>query len=181
MQRPNQTDYIPYQEVYIKTVEGNNILKVLGEQLVSITAFINTIHEDKGKYSYSNGKWTIKEVIEHITDTERIFAYRALCIARGEEKILPGFDQDDYVKASDSNNRKVSDLIDEFRKVREANLSLFKSFDDEVLNKRGNVNDYQITVNAILYIIAGHANHHLNILKEKYLNQGSTQKFYSTL
>jgi hypothetical protein len=170
MQRPNQTDYLPYQEVYIKTVEGNNILKVLGEQLVSITEFINSIPEDKGIYSYSNYKWTIKEVIEHITDTERVFAYRALCIARGEKKILPGFDQDDYAKAADSNNRKLSDLVDEFRKVREANLSLFKNFNDDVINKRGNVNNYQITVNAILYIIAGHANHHLNILKEKYLN-----------
>jgi len=109
-------------------------------------------------------------VIEHITDTERVFAYRALCIARGEAKVLPGFEQDDYVKEADSNNRELSELIDEFRKVREANLSLFKSFSEEVLNKKGSVNTYRITVNAILYIIAGHANHHVNILKEKYLN-----------
>jgi uncharacterized damage-inducible protein DinB len=170
MQRPSQGDYMPYQEVYLKTVEGNNVLKVLKEQLKTIPEFLNSIPEDKGKYSYSEGKWTIKEVIEHITDTERIFACRALCIARGEKKVLPGFEQDDYVKGANSNDRKLFDLIEEYRKVREANLSLFKSFGEVVFNNRGNVNNYQITVNAILYIIAGHANHHLNVLKERYLN-----------
>lgn len=170
MQRPNSSDYKPYQEAYIKTVEGDNILKVLEEQLKNIPEFLKSIPEDKGKYSYAEGKWTVKEVIEHITDTERIFAYRALCIARGEKIVLPGFEQDDYVRGANSNSRKISDLADEYRKVREANLSLFKSFDEEAINMRGNVNDYQITVNAILYVIAGHANHHLNILKEKYLS-----------
>jgi uncharacterized damage-inducible protein DinB len=169
MQRPNQNDYKPYQEEYIKTVEGDNILKVLEVQLKAIPEFLNSIPEDKGLYSYSAGKWTIKEIIEHMTDGERIFAYRALSIARGETQILPGFEQDDYVKAAHSNNRKISELVDEFRKVREANLSLIKSFIEDDLNKRGNISDYQITVNAILYVMAGHANHHLNILKEKYL------------
>ena len=90
MQRPNPSDYKPYQETYIKTVEGNNILKVLEEQLKNIPEFLNSIPEDKGKYSYAEDKWTIKEVIEHITDTERIFAFRALCIARGEKKCCRG-------------------------------------------------------------------------------------------
>jgi hypothetical protein len=138
--------------------------------LNSIPLFLNSIPEEKGKYSYAADKWTINEVIEHIIDTERIFAYRALCIARGEKKILPGFEQDDYVRGAHSNNRKLSELIEEFRKVRTANLSLFKSFDEDDINSRGNVSDYQITVNAILYIVAGHANHHLNILRNRYLN-----------
>jgi hypothetical protein len=169
MQRPDPSDYKPYQEAYIITVEGNNILKVLEEQLKNIPDFLNSIPEIKGNYSYTEGKWTIKEVIEHITDTERIFAYRALCIARGENQVLPGFEQDDYADAANSNERNLIDLIEEFRKVRAANLSLFKSFSEEVINKKGNVSDYQITVNAILYVIAGHLNHHINILKEKYL------------
>ncbi|MGA7722132.1 MAG: DinB family protein [Ignavibacteriaceae bacterium] len=170
MQRPDQGDYRPYQEAYIKTVEGNNILKVLEEQLISIPGFLKSIPEDKGKYSYADGKWTIKQVIEHLIDAERVFAYRALCIARGEEKTLPGFEPDDYANAANSNNRKLVDLIEEFRKVREANLSLFKSFSEDILKKKGNVKDYKITVNAILYVIAGHTNHHLNILRQKYLN-----------
>jgi hypothetical protein len=170
MQRPSQGDYLPYQEAYLNTVQGNNVMKVLEEQLKTVPEFLKSIPEDKGKYSYSEGKWTINEVIEHITDTERIFAYRALCIARGERKVLPGFDQDAYVKGANSDNKKLFDLIEDYRKVRESNLSLFKSFSEDVINKRGNINDYQITVNAILYIIAGHANHHLYVLKERYLN-----------
>ena len=169
MQRPNKNDYKPYQEEYIKTVEGDNILKVLEVQLKTIPEFLSSIPEDKGLYSYSEGKWTIKELIEHMIDGERIFAYRALSIARGETQILPGFEQDDYVKEAHSNNRKLSELVDEFRKVREANLFLIKSFTEDDINKRGDVSDYQITVNAILYVMAGHANHHVNILKEKYL------------
>jgi hypothetical protein len=169
MHRPKQGDYLSYQETYINTVEGNNILKVLNEQLKSIPEFLSSISDDKGGYSYSDGKWSIKEVIEHIIDTERIFAYRALCIARGEQQILPGFDQDEYVKGANSNDRKLSALIEEFCKVRDANLSLFRSFEEEDTDKKGRVHDYQITVNAILYIIAGHANHHLAILKERYL------------
>lgn len=170
MQRPKQGDYMPYQETYIKTVEGNDILKVLEEQLKNVPDFLNSITEEKGRYKYAEGKWTVKEVVEHITDTERIFAYRALCIARGEKQVLPGFEQDDYVKEANSNNRNLSELIEEFRKVREANLSLFKSFSEDVINKKGSVNTYQITVNAILFIIAGHANHHLKVIKEKYLD-----------
>jgi uncharacterized damage-inducible protein DinB len=170
MPRPNQDEYMPFQEVYLKTVEGDNILEILQEQLISIPEFLNSIPEYKGKYSYAEGKWTVKEVIEHFLDAERIFAYRALCFVRNEKQALPVFEQDEYAKAANSNNRKMVDLIEEFRKVREANLSLFKSFDEDVLKKWGNVNDYKITVNAILYLIAGHTNHHLNILKEKYLN-----------
>ena len=170
MQRPDQGDYPSYEEAYIKTVEGNNILKALEKQLISIPEFLNSIPEDKGKYSYAEGKWTINQVVEHFIDTERVFAYRALCIARGEEKTLPGFEHIDYVNAANSNNRELVDLIEEFRKVREANLSLFKSFSEDIFKKRGNVDDYNITVNAILYLFAGHTNHHINILKEKYLN-----------
>jgi uncharacterized damage-inducible protein DinB len=170
MPRPNQEDYSPYQVAYINTVVGDNILEILEDQLKSIPEFLSSISEEKGNHSYSEGKWTVKELIEHITDTERIFAYRALCIARSEKKVLPGFEQDDYAAAANSNKRNLGDLINEFKKVREANLSLFKSFSEDVINKKGNVNDYHITVNAILFVIAGHLNHHINILKDKYLN-----------
>jgi hypothetical protein len=170
MQRPNKNDYSANQETYIKAVEGDNILIVLEDQLNTVPEFLASIPENKGEYAYADGKWTVKQVIEHIIDSERVFAFRALCIARGEKQTLPGFEQDDYVNEAHSNQRKIAELAVEFRKVREANLSLFKSFNEEVINKRGNVYDYQITINAILYSIAGHLNHHLNILKERYLN-----------
>jgi len=169
MQRPNKNDYTANQELYIKKVEGDNILKVLEDQLNTVPEFLTTIPETKGEYAYTEGKWTVKQVIEHMIDSERIFAFRAFCIARGEKQTLPGFDQDDYVSEAHSNQRKITELANEFRKVREANLSLFRSFNEEVINKRGNVYNYQITVNAILYSIAGHLNHHLEILKERYL------------
>jgi len=166
MQRPNKNDFSVNQETYINAVEGDNILIVLEDQLSTVLEFLASIPENKGEYAYADGKWTVKQIIEHMIDSERIFAFRALCIARGEKQTLPGFEQDDYVNEAHSNQRKTAELADEFRKVREANLSLFRSFNEGVINKRGNVYDYQITVNAIL----GHLNHHLNILKERYLN-----------
>ncbi|MCL5030327.1 MAG: DinB family protein [Bacteroidetes bacterium] len=169
MNRPKPGDYTPYYDNYISKVEGNNVLKVLEEQLNNTFKFFNSIPESKGSFSYAEGKWTIKEVIGHIIDTERVFAYRALCIARGEKKHLPGFEQDDYIKEGGFNERKISDLAEEFRKVREANLALFKSFDETAINRRGVASEKEITVNAILFIIAGHENHHAGILKSRYL------------
>ncbi len=170
MNRPKPGDYIPYYDNYISKIEGNDAIKVFEEQLNNTFKLINSIPESKGKFSYAEGKWSIKEVIGHIIDTERVFAYRALCIARGEKKSLPGFEQDDYIQTAGFNYRKISDLANEYKKVREANILLFKSFDENALNRRGLANNNEITVNAILFIIAGHENHHLDIMKAKYLN-----------
>jgi len=128
-----------------------------------------------GNYSYEDGKWTVKEVIGHLIDTERVMAYRAMCIARGEKKPLPGFEQDDYVKFGNFNKRELSDLIYEFRLLRESNLLLAKGFDEECLQKRGVASNHEITVLALLYIIAGHENHHMRILQERY------KKFYTSM
>jgi hypothetical protein len=169
MPKPIPGEYSPYQIAYINTVQEENIFKVLEGQLDFVPKFLSSISEEKGNYAYADGKWTVKQIIGHVIDTERIFAYRSLCIARGEKQTLPGFEQDDFVAAANFNNLKISDLISQFIKVRESNLLLFKSLDDKDFNKRGTVNNYEITVNAILYVIAGHLNHHLKILKEKYL------------
>jgi len=169
MARPSKDDYTPYYEKYISKVEGENGIFALESQMNSALKFMNEIPIGKGNYSYAQGKWSVKELLGHIIDTERVFAYRAMCFARGETKSLPGFEQDDYVKGGNFNNRNLSDLINEFKLVRSANIALFKSFDESTLNNRGLANGKEITVCAILFIITGHAIHHLDILKERYL------------
>ena len=167
--RPEPGDYATYYERYIKLVEGDDILKILNDQSKKTQDVLNSFSEHKGNFRYAEGKWTVKEVVGHLLDTERVFAYRALCIARGEKKSLPGFDQDDYVKDGNFNRRELFELNYEFRLLRESNLLLFRSFSQEMLKKRGFANETSVTVLAILFIIAGHEKHHMNVLREKYI------------
>ena len=169
--RPNPGDYDPYFEQYIKLVEGNNIIKILYEQSKITRELIKSISDYKGNYRYADGKWTIKEVIGHILDSERILAYRALSLARGEKKSLPGFDHNDYVRDGNFNRRELTELSFEFKLLRESNLLMFKNFSEEMLCKKGLADEAFVTVLALLYIIAGHEKHHLNVLEEKYLNK----------
>ena len=167
--KPEIGDYAPYYERYIKLVDGDDILKILNDQSKRTQDVLNSFSEHKGNFRYAEGKWTVKEVVGHLLDTERVFAFRALCIARGEKKSLPGFDQDDYVKDGNFNRRDLFELNYEFRLLRESNLLLFRSFNAEMLKKRGYANETSVTVLAILYIIAGHEKHHMNVLREKYM------------
>ncbi len=167
--RPEQGDYAPYYENYIKLVEGEDILKILNDQSKKTQDVLNSFSEHRGNFRYADGKWTVKEVVGHLLDTERVFAYRALCIARGEKKSLIGFDQDDYVKEGNFNRRELFELNYDFRLLRESNLLLFRSFTPEMLRKRGFANETSVTPLAILFMIAGHEKHHMNVLREKYL------------
>lgn len=167
--RPNPGDYSDYYYNYVKLVEGEDIIKALYEQNKITQDILNSFSEHKGNYRYADGKWTVKEVVGHLIDTERVFAYRALCIARGDKKSLPGFEQDDYVKEGNFNRRELFDLNYEFRLLRESNLLLFKSFTPEMFRRKGFANESSISVLAILFIIAGHEKHHMNILKKRYL------------
>lgn len=167
--RPNPGDYDPYFERYIKLVEGDNIIKILNEQNKITRELINSISDHKGNYRYADGKWTIKEVIGHVLDSERILAYRALCLARGEKKSLPGYEHNEYVIEGNFNSRELLELSFEFKLLRESNLLLFKSFSEEMLCKKGLADKASVTVLAWLYIIAGHEKHHINVLEEKYL------------
>lgn len=167
--RPDENDYAPYYKGYIEKIKGDNILKILLDQTKECQNILNSFPEHKGDYSYAEGKWTVKQVIGHVMDTERVFTYRALCIARGEKQPLPGFEQDDYVNAGKFESRNLFDLIYELRLLRESNLLLFKSFDDDMLNRRGTASGYEVTVNALLFMIAGHMQHHLDIIRERYL------------
>lgn len=166
--RPNKNDYAPYYEGYISLVEGNDIFKILVSQSIETQKVLNSFPKAMGAFTYQPGKWTVKEVIGHLIDTERVMAYRALCIARDEKQLLPGFDQDDYVKSGNFNKRDLFDLVYEFRLLRESNMLLAKGLDKEVLSKRGTANNKEVTVLALFYIIAGHEKHHMNILMDRY-------------
>lgn len=168
--RPNKNDYAPYYEGYINLVKGEDIHKILVAQSIETQGVLNSFSDTMGNYSYEEGKWTVKEVVGHLIDTERVMAYRAMCIARGEKQSLPGFDQDPYVKFGNFNKRELFDLNYEFRLLRESNLLLAKGFDEESLQRHGLANNNEVTVLALLYIIAGHEKHHMNILQERYKN-----------
>ena len=167
--RPSPGDYSSYYDSYLKLIEGDYILKILNEQSKSTQDILNSFSEHRGNYRYADGKWTVKEVVGHLLDTERIFAYRALCIARGEKKSLPGFNQDDYVSEGNFNRRELFEITYEYRLLRESNLLLFRSFTPEMLILKGFANESSVSVLAILFIIAGHEKHHMNMLKEKYM------------
>ena len=169
MQRPNKDEYNPYYETYISKVPNGNILDLLAGQIETVKKITGNISEEKGLHKYAPGKWTIKQLLGHINDTERVFSYRALRFSRNDKTLLPGFEQDDFVNESNSDNIKVSDLVEEFIKIRESNLVMFKNFTEEMWKRRGVASNNPISVRALPYIMFGHVEHHLNILKEKYL------------
>lgn len=168
MYRPTAEEFNPYFGPYISQVEGN-VLNELKEQAEQFPTFIRSIPKAKENYAYAPGKWTIKELIGHIIDTERIMAYRALRFARNDDQNLPGFDENEYVKHSHYSERSLESLAEEFTLVRKANLFLFESFNEEELVRRGLANNNEVSVRALVFIIAGHLNHHQQVLKERYL------------
>ena len=167
--RPAIGDYAEYYQKYIDLVKGDDIFRILVEQNMESQNVLNSFSESKGNYRYAEGKWTVKEVVGHMMDVERIFAYRALCIARGESKPLPGMDQDMYVTNGNFNKRQLFDLNYEYRLLRESNILLFGGFDKSVLLNRGNASSHDVSVLALMFMTAGHEKHHLNILMERYM------------
>ena len=139
--------------------------------MIDIQELISEISEEKEDFAYAPGKWTPKEVIGHIIDTERIMAFRALCFARKDKTPLPGFDENYYVANANFKNRTMYDLAHEFAVVRESNIALFKCFNQEALDATGTANGREVSVRAILFMIAGHAVHHVNIIKTRYLGE----------
>ena len=168
--KPQPGEFLPYQEVYINHVGDSPIPELLADLKDSAYAFYTAIPEEKGSYAYAPGKWTIKEVLGHIIDTERIFAYRLLCFVRGEKQGLPGFEQDDYVVTSQANSRTIKDLAEEMKAVRTANYYLVRNLTEEQGKIMGISNGNPISVRTLAYMMAGHEMHHLNILKERYLS-----------
>lgn len=171
--RPQQGDYAQFYDSYINLVEGDDIVKVLEKQLQTSEKFFSSITEEQSNFSYADGKWTVKEVIRHVIDTERIMAYRALAFARGEKQSLPGYEQDDYIASSDTAERRIEDLQSEYRNLRASNIVLFKSFGEKELIRKGTAAGSKVSVLSLAFIIAGHELHHINVLKEKYLQRSN--------
>ncbi|MCI0659764.1 MAG: DinB family protein [Acidobacteria bacterium] len=169
MNRPDPTEYMPYFGKYISLVEGDDVIAALSNQIDDTLALLHGLSESQGDIRYAPGKWSIKEVIGHLIDAERIFAYRALRFARNDESVLHGFDENSYVANSNYGARRLADLAEEFEFVRKANLYLFRPLGLEVWERRGKANDNEISVRAIAYVIAGHERHHLGIIRERYL------------
>ena len=163
------TEYHPYYKSYIDKAADDHIVHGLLNNLNTVTEFLSEIPDEKHDYAYASGKWSIKEVVLHIIDTERIFAYRALRIARGDTTPLAGFEQNDYVRNANTLNRSLASLIDEYKTVRSATISLFNSLDESALESLGEASGAPISTRALGYIITGHENHHLEVIKERYL------------
>jgi len=163
---PQEGEYGAYYQGYINKVKGNPIT-VLSDQLDTYTDFIND-NSDRMDYSYAEGKWSIRESLIHLIDAEQIFAYRALRISRGDQTPLAGFNQDDYIQDNDFNHLSPADLLELFTNQRKATISMIKGFTDEQINRAGIASDTKTSVRALIYIMAGHAQHHIDLFDERY-------------
>ncbi|OKS88690.1 DinB family protein [Mucilaginibacter polytrichastri] len=170
MNAPEPNEYATMQAGYVKLASNyGDVIELLNKLKDSTYQFFMQLPAEKGDYAYAEGKWTVKQALNHMIDTERIFAYRLLCFARGETQKMPGFDQNAYEETSHSNSRTLESLADEFKTVRAGNLYLINNLTPEEIAVRGNATGYTITIRALLYTMAGHELHHLNVLRERYL------------
>jgi len=166
---PQAHEFNPYYGRYLGLVQGDDLTSVLDKQIKHTLPFLHGISAEKSLHRYEPGKWSIKEMLGHVIDAERIFGYRALRFARNDQTPLPGFDQDPYVAAAGSDSRPWSDLIAEFEQVRRSTILFFGGLTPEAALRSGKANDSAMSVRAAGYIIAGHELHHVGVLREKYL------------
>lgn len=168
MKRPQPDEYNSYYQEYIDSV-NDDVISELEAQLESVPAFLKAIPEDKTTYAYAEGKWTIKELLGHVIDTERIMAYRLLRFSRNDATSLAGFEENYYVNNAHFNNQEYNTMIEEFGALRKSNMFLFRSLNEAELKHKGNANGSPLSVRALLFIIAGHTKHHIKIITERYL------------
>ena len=166
--QPLETEYAPYYRDYVGQVTEQDILPVLRSQLDALDVLLGRVAPDRETYRYAEGKWSIREIIGHLIDGERVFGHRAFCIARGEKQNLPGFEQNDYILTAPYDHLDLEDLLSEFRLVRLSNLAMLRNLDGEAWARMGTANDNQVSVRALAFIIAGHVRHHMGVLRERY-------------
>jgi len=169
MTRPQANEAATYYSRYIDLITDEDIVSRLKSQLGETTSFLSKISDEKSLNTYAPGKWTIRQVLNHVNDAERVFASRAFWFARGLPDALPGFDQDVCVEAAGANDISWSDLTNEFSNVRQSTISLFENLPAQAWMRTGVASDNPFTVNALGYIIAGHVSHHCNVIQERYL------------
>lgn len=167
--RPKQGEYPAYFETYMVSVPEENIFDVLLKSNMDIIDLITSVDGETLEFRYAEGKWNIPEIIQHLLDSERIFTYRALRIARSDKSENPGFDENLFAANSYASSRNIMDMVRELSLVRASTIELFKSFSEEALSQQGFANGFQVTPAVLLYAIAGHEIHHLRIIEERYL------------
>lgn len=169
MMRPAENDYGPFYAEYVSLVPEDDVLSAIEKQSSETQRLLSSLDDARAMYRYAEGKWSVKEVIGHLTDAERVFGYRAMCIARGEQQSLPGFDENDYMVHANFDAWRLGDLAECYALVRRANIVMFRNLTEDAWARRGVANEHEITVRAIAYIIVGHERHHANVLRERYL------------
>lgn len=167
--RPAADEYSPYYDMYISKVPEGNVIDALRTQLHESARFLEALPEADAAFRYAPGKWTVREVVGHLIDSERIFSYRILCIARGETASLPGFDENSYAQVSNVNTRPMQAVATEFAHVRAGTIALIEGLDEAAIGRRGLANGNAITPRALAFIIAGHEKHHIGVIRERYL------------
>ncbi|HST09342.1 MAG TPA: DinB family protein [Terriglobales bacterium] len=170
-ERPKPGEYNPYYDRYISLIPGTDIVGTLANQLPKTVALLSSRSEQEGDLRYAPGKWSVKEALGHLIDTERIMSYRALRIARNDQTPMAGFEQDDYVRDGPYSELRLADLVEEFKSVRAATIALFRNLRAGDWTRQGVANKHDITVRALAYIIAGHELHHRNLIEERYLGR----------
>lgn len=167
--KPQANEYAEYYGKYVSLVPEGDIVETLSRQSVETLALLRSIPEERAGHRYEPGKWSIRQLVGHVIDGERIFAYRALAIARGDKAPLPGMEQDEYMEHSNFDERTLESLCEEFEHVRRANVLMMRGFDSDAWARRGVASDNEVTVLALAYVIAGHELHHLGVLRARYL------------
>ena len=166
--RPATGDYAELFQSYINLVPDGDALEQLPLQATRMQALLTTAGEAKGEFAYADAKWTTKQVLLHLSDSERVFCYRAMCVARGDTTDLPSLDEKSYAMNDGSANRTLRDIVEEYATVRAATVTLFRGFNDDAWQRRGTANGQPLTVSAAPWIILGHDLHHWNVLQERY-------------
>jgi uncharacterized damage-inducible protein DinB len=168
MSKPKSDEYAEYYGRYIDQVPDGDVVATLESQANETQKLLASIGEEKAAYRYEPGKWSIKQLVGHIADSERIFAYRLLAFARGEKQPLPGFDQNEYMETANFDSRSLAELAGDLASTRQATLKLVRSLDDQAWSRRGVASDNPVSVRALAWITAGHERHHMKILRERY-------------
>jgi uncharacterized damage-inducible protein DinB len=169
MRRPHPGEYAAHYATYVDQVPDRPVLELLRQEPARLEAILAGLSPSDEQFAYEAGKWTIREVLGHVVDSERVFSFRALHMARGDSTALPGMDQNIWAAAANAGRRPLASLLAEFRALRAANVELFSSLGEEALERRGVASDCEFSVRALVYIIAGHQLHHTRILGERYL------------
>ena len=167
--RPQADEYAPYYGRYIDLVPEEDVIAAVEQQGRETAALLAAVGEEKAKFRYAPDKWSIKQLVGHVADSERVFAYRVVAIARGEQQPLPGFDEKDWMRYSEFDARSFVDLVDDLAATRRATLSLLRGLPAEAWTRKGTASGNPVSVRAVAYTIAGHERHHLRVLRERYL------------